>query len=85
MGEFKTWLIKSPNIFSKQELSCGILQSKRNNYNGVKMKFKRYNYATDVLHFYIYYIFQNAFQNKWTVKVNAFVNAIMINEIIINQ
>lgn len=47
----------------------------RNSYNDVKMKLKPYTSASDVLHFYIYYMHMNAFQNKMSVKVNAFVNA----------
>lgn len=81
MGEFETWVKKNlQNFFLNKNCLAAYY-----NYHGVKMKFKRYNYASDVLHFYIYYMYQNAFQNKWTIKVNAFVNAIMINEIIINQ
>lgn len=86
MGEFKTWLIKFPNIFFLlQELFSGILQTKHNNYNGVKMKLKHYSYASDVLHLYIYYMYKKGFKNNITMKVNSFVDAIFIYEIIIIQ
>lgn len=51
------------------------ITNETNSYSDVKMKLNRYTSVSDVLHFYIYYMHMNAFQNKMTVKVNAFVNA----------